>query len=164
MKTCKILILLLVCVPALAVAGYFCLRQPDRRNAVLESAGFFSLTARTLDELTEISWTVNGETKTCKRKDGLWGTADSGNQGSPEAAEALAEQLVNLQATRKIENVSSLDGYGLAEPAVTVTAVWEDGSTVYSMGETTPFRDGYYLSLSTREDTVYTIASPLMAN
>ena len=49
------------------------------------------------------------------------------------------------------------------EPAVTVTAVWVDGSTVYSMGEPTPFGDGYYLSLSGRGETIYTIASPLTA-
>ena len=72
------------------------------------------------------------------------------------------KSIVNLQATRKIENVTDPADYGLGNPAVTVTAVWQNGgSTAYSMGDETPFQDGYYLEVSGQSGTIYTIASSL---
>ena len=164
MKTRKKLILLL-CALVLATGGYFCIRRPEGKAPVQESAGVFELTDRTLDDLTGISWTADGKTRTFRRQDGQWKAAEdsAAESGDPEAAGALAEQLVNLQATRRIENVDNLEEYGLTDPAVVVTAEWKSGSTVYSMGESTPFGDGYYLSLSGGGQTIYTIASPLAA-
>ena len=80
-------------------------------------------------------------------------------------ATALGERchLGRQVALRLAANVDSLEEYGLTNPAVVVTAEWKNGSTVYSMGEPTPFGDGYYLSLSGRGETIYTIASPLTA-
>ena len=43
-----------------------------------------------------------------------------------------------------------------------MTAVWKNGTSMtYSMGDATPFDDGYYLSLSDQSETVYTISSSL---
>ena len=163
MKTRKKLILLL-CALVLVTGGYFCFRSPEEKAPVQESAGVFDLTDQTLDDLTGISWTAEGKTRTFTLQDGQWKAAeDSAESADTAAAGALAEQLVNLQATRRIENVDSLEEYGLTNPAVVVTAEWKNGSTVYSMGEPTPFGDGYYLSLSGRGETIYTIASPLTA-
>ena len=54
------------------------------------------------------------------------------------------------------------EDYGLLEPAFTLTAGWSDFTeTVYSMGDETPFGDGYYLSLSGEDGTVYTVADAL---
>ena len=153
-----------LCALAVITAGYFSFLRPDGKNTVSESAGDFDLTDQTLEDLTGISWTTDGETRAYTLKEGRWEAAEvSAEPADQEAVEALAERLVNLQATRKIENVDNPENYGLPEPSVTVTAEWKDGRTVYSMGESTPFGDGYYLALSTGDRTVYTIASPLMA-
>ena len=163
MKTRKKLILLL-CALVLVTGGYFCIRRPEGKAPLRESAGVFDLTDRTLDDMTGISWTAEGKTRTFTLQDGQWKAAeDSAESTDTAAAGALAEQLVNLQATRRIENVDSLEEYGLTDPAVVVTAEWKNGSTVYCMGEPTPFGDGYYLSLSGGGETIYTIASPLTA-
>ena len=163
MNTRKKLILLL-CALVLVTGGYFCIRRPEEKARVQESTGVFDLTDRTLDDLTGISWTEEGKTRTFTLQDGQWKAAeDSAESADTEAAGALAEQLVNLQATRRIENVDNLEEYGLTDPAVVVTAEWKNGSTVYSMGESTPFGDGYYLCLSGGGQTIYTIASPLTA-
>ena len=67
-----------------------------------------------------------------------------------------------MKADRKLENVEKPEDYGLLEPAFTLTAGWSDGTeTVYSMGDETPFGDGYYLSLSGEDGTVYTVADAL---
>ena len=163
MKTRKKLILLL-CALVLVTGGYFCFRRTDEKAPLRESTGVFDLTDRTLDDMTGISWTAEGKTRTFTLQDGQWKAAeDSAESTDTAAAGALAEQLVNLQATRRIENVDSLEEYGLTDPAVVVTAEWKNGSTVYCMGEPTPFGDGYYLCLSGGGETIYTIASPLTA-
>ena len=124
MKTRKKLILLL-CALVLVTGGYFCIRRPEGKAPLRESAGVFDLTDRTLDDMTGISWTTEGKTRTFTLQDGQW-----------KAAEDSAEYTFTN---------------------------WKNGSTVYSMGEPTPFGDGYYLSLSGRGETIYTIASPLTA-
>ena len=78
------------------------------------------------------------------------------------AADSLGESLIALQAGRKLENVTDASLYGLDSPTFTVTASWADGtSTTYAMGDATPFADGYYLSMSGQESTVYTTATAL---
>ena len=79
-----------------------------------------------------------------------------------DSVEKLAETLTALEADRKLENVENPGDYGLAEPAFSLTAAWSDGTeTVYAMGDETPFGDGYYLSLSGEEGTVYTVEDSL---
>lgn len=78
------------------------------------------------------------------------------------AADSLGESLIAPQAGRKLENVTDASLYGLDSSTFTVTASWADGtSTTYAMGDATPFADGYYLSMSGQESTVYTTATAL---
>ena len=159
-------LVLLFCTVAVLAGGTFAVLGRERKKTVTESAGAFDLAAGTLEDLAGVSWTDDEQTWKYTRRDGVW-EADSGNGPAAEAEDAreLAEQLVNLQANRKIENISSLADYGLDDPVITVTAEWRNGGrTAYRMGEQTPFEDGYYLAVSTQQDTVYTIASPLMTD
>jgi len=154
--------ILLLCVMAAAAGGAAVLQGSERKQAVSESSGSFDLTARTVEDLQGISWTEDGTTRTYTLKDGSWEAADAAaREVDQREMRGLAESLVNLQATRKIENVSDTEDYGLKDPAVTVTAQWRSGSTVFCMGDATPFGDGYYLTVSGQDDTVYTIAAPL---
>lgn len=140
--------------------------QPE---AVTEESGSYPLTSHTAEELTSLQWT-NGDgeeqetlhfVKTGEEEQ--W-QAD-GDETFPveqDSVEKLAETLTALKADRKLENVEKPEDYGLLEPAFTLTAGWSDGTeTVYSMGDETPFGDGYYLSLSGEDGTVYTVADAL---
>ena len=138
--------------------------QPEN---VTEESGTYALTAHTAEELTGLQWT-NGdgdeqETLHFVKTDGQWRV--EGNEAFPvkqDSVEGLAETLTALKADRKLENVEKPEDYGLLEPAFTLTAGWSDGTeTVYSMGDETPFGDGYYLSLSGEDGTVYTVADAL---
>ena len=138
--------------------------QPE---TVTEESGTYALTAHTAEELTGLQWT-NGdgdeqETLHFVKTDGQWRV--EGNEAFPvkqDSVEGLAETLTALKADRKLENVEKPEDYGLLEPAFTLTAGWSDGTeTVYSMGDETPFGDGYYLSLSGEDGTVYTVADAL---
>ncbi len=140
--------------------------QPE---TVTEESGTYALTAHTAEELTGLQWT-NGDgeeqetlhfVKTGEEEQ--W-QAD-GDETFPveqDSVEKLAEALTALEADRKLENVENPGDYGLAEPAFSLTAAWSDGTeTVYAMGDETPFGDGYYLSLSSEEGTVYTVEDSL---
>lgn len=140
--------------------------QPE---TVTEESGSYPLTSHTAEELTGLQWT-NGDgdeqetlhfVKTGEEEQ--WQV--DGDETFPveqDSVEGLAETLTALKADRKLENVEKPEDYGLLEPAFTLTAGWSDGTeTVYSMGDETPFGDGYYLSLSGEDGTVYTVADAL---
>lgn len=138
--------------------------QPE---AVTEESGSYPLTSHTAEELTSLQWSFGDgeeqETLHFVKTDGRWRV--EGNEAFPvkqDSVEGLAETLTALKADRKLENVEKPEDYGLLEPAFTLTAGWSDGTeTVYSMGDETPFGDGYYLSLSGEDGTVYTVADAL---
>lgn len=138
--------------------------QPE---TVTEESGTYALTAHTAEELTGLQWTSGDgeeqETLHFVKTDGQWRV--EGDEAFPvkqDSVEGLAETLTALKADRKLENVEKPEDYGLLEPAFTLTAGWSDGTeTVYSMGDETPFGDGYYLSLSGEDGTVYTVADAL---
>lgn len=132
-----------------------------------EESGSYPLTSHTAEELTSLQWTSGDgeeqETLHFVKTDGQWRV--EGDEAFPvkqDSVESLAETLTALKADRKLENVEKPEDYGLLEPAFTLTAGWSDGTeTVYSMGDETPFGDGYYLSLSGEDGTVYTVADAL---
>ncbi len=138
--------------------------QPE---TVTEESGTYALTAHTAEELTGLQWTSGDgeeqETLHFVKTDGQWRV--EGDEAFPvkqDSVEGLAETLTALKADRKLENVEKPEDYGLLEPAFTLTAGWSDGTeTVYSMGDETPFGDGYYLRLSGEDGTVYTVADAL---
>ena len=155
--------LLLLCVLLICVGGYWLLQQQSSVDTVSETTGEFDLNAKVVDDLTGMSWVKDDVTYDFVKTDGVWAKADEATfPVDQDALNALAEDLLDLTATRKLEDVTSPADYGLAEPAFTVTATWSDGtSTDYAMGDETPFSDGYYLQLSDQSDVIYTIATSL---
>lgn len=155
--------LLLLCVLLICVGGYWLLQQQSSVDTVSETTGEFDLNAKVVDDLTGMSWVKDDVTYDFVKTDGVWAKADEATfPVDQDALNALAEDLLDLTATRKLEDVTSPADYGLAEPAFTVTATWSDGtSTDYAMGDETPFSDGYYLQLSDQSDVIYTIAASL---
>ncbi len=164
MKRMKKMILLLG-VLALVLGGYTLLNRQQETASVQEENGSFALTAQTADDLTGLEWTKDEESFSFTRENGAWKRADNAAYPVEQSAvDQLVDQLIALEATRKLDNVTDAAMYGLAEPAFSVTAHWSDGtSTTYQMGDETPFRDGYYLALSDQTQTAYTVSSSLSA-
>lgn len=162
MKRMKKMILLLG-VLALVLGGYTLMNRQQETASVQEEAGTFALTAKTADDLTGLEWTKDEESFSFTREDDTWKKADNAAYPVEQSAvDGLADELIALEATRKLDNVTDAAMYGLAEPAFSVTAHWSDGtSTTYQMGDETPFGDGYYLALSDQTQTAYTVSSSL---
>ena len=159
----SIKLLLLALVLALCVGGYFGVQQFSQTQQVSEEAGTFELTARVADDLTGLRWTADDAAFDLTCDGGAWQRADDGAFPlDQDKVQAMADDLLALTATRRIEDVTSPADYGLAEPAFTVTARWKDGTeTTYAMGDATPFGDGYYLQLSGQDRVIYTVADDL---
>lgn len=159
----SIKLLVLVVILALCVGGYLGVQQLNQTQQVSEETGTFDLTARVADDLTGLSWTANDTAFDLTHDGGAWQrTDDPAFPMDQDKTQAMADDLLALTATRKIEDVTSPADYGLAEPAFTVTARWKDGTeTTYAMGDGTPFADGYYLLLSGQDTVIYTIEDDL---
>ena len=153
----KMLLLLLALV--LCVGGYYGVQLLNTdTSTVTEESGAFALESHSVDDLTGLSWTAGEETFAFTYADGSWTvTADPAFPLNQEDVQTMADDLLALVGTRQLDGVTDLSAYGLAEPAFAVTASWADGtSTTWSMGDETPFGDGYYVSLG-HENIVYTI-------
>ena len=161
------LIRCLRCGYRLSGGQYYTYSRPNKETGKREKRRGYPLTSHTAEELTSLQWTSGDgeeqETLHFVKTDGQWRV--EGDEAFPvkqDSVEGLAETLTALKADRKLENVEKPEDYGLSEPAFTLTAGWSDGTeTVYSMGDETPFGDGYYLSLSGEDGTVYTVADAL---
>ena len=156
--------ILLLCVLAVLIGVYFLVQHLNNKNeTVSETAGTFEMTEKTADELSGISWERLGVAYSFTKDDDIWVTANE--PAWPvyqDALQDLADTLTGLKATRKLDDVKDLSDYGLTEPVFSVTATWTDGTkTTYSMGDATPFADGYYLMLSGNQGTIYTIEPSL---
>ena len=155
---------LLLCVLAVMIGGYFGVQQLNRTESVLETADSFDLTAKAIGDLTGLSWTKDETVYSFVYNNDTWSTVDQPAWPVLQSSiQTMAENLISLQANRKLENVKNLADYGLESPAFTVTASWKDGTqTTYNMGDATPFADGYYLSISGQDGIIYTIVSSLL--
>ena len=160
-RSVKSIILLVVLV--LLVGGYYLTQNLTQTPTVTEESGTFALHDRASEDLTGIAWTKDDVSyHFVKEADGWVNANDAAFPVNQDAVQALADDLYELEADRKLDDVSSVADYGLDAPVFTVTGEWSDGTTTeYAMGDETPFGDGYYLKLSGSDTTVYTVASSL---
>ena len=123
MKRGKKMILLLA-VLAVLVGGYVGVQRLNQTQSVTETDGTFDLTAKKAEDIMGISWTKGENTFSFKYENDTWQTTESPAWPvDQDVLQALADQLIALQATRKLEDVSNLADYGLESPEITVTAV-----------------------------------------
>lgn len=153
----------LLCSLALLIGIYCAVQRTNKKESVSKTEGTIALTDKTQEDLQKIAWTKDKTDYAFIQKDGVWSSANEPEcPVKQESIQELADKLINLQASGKLENVKELADYGLKTAAFTVTTNWTDGSvTTYSMGDATPFADGFYLTLSGNDNTVYTIPKSL---
>lgn len=159
----SIKMLMLLAVLAVFVGGYFGVQHFSQTAQVSEKTGTFDLTAKTAEDVAQLTWTLDDTTFDFVNNGGTW--QKQGETSFPvdqTKLQDMAEDLVALQANRKLEDVTSPADYGLAEPTFSVKVTWSNGTaTTYAMGDETPFADGYYVSLSDQEGVAYTVEDDL---
>ena len=146
---------------ALLLGGYAVIERTSQTQSVSETAGSFPLWQEGT-AVSALSWTREEEYFAFEMGESVWmRSGDASFPVNQTAVQNLADKISGLTAARQLTDVGDAADYGLDEPTFSVTATGEDGSEVtYSMGDATPFEDGYYLSVS-GDDAVYVIESSL---
>lgn len=154
----KMIVMLVALV--LLVGGYQLLLKSNEAQ-LTEKEGTFALSNKEADTLTALTWSSSEGDFSFERTEDGWGKADDAafpvNQ---DELAYLSDSIASLVANRQIEGVEKLEDYGLDDPMFSVIATWGEESVTYSMGDATPFGDGYYVMLS-GDDTVYTTTASL---
>ncbi len=151
-----LLMLLVIAAAANVVIGK--INQADE-DVVSEEKGTFVLTEYEKDDVSGLAWTKGEDSVAFMLSDGQWQyTKDQDFPVDQAAAQALSDTAMEIRADRKIENIENMSDYGLSEPAFTLAISFADGTEIaYSLGDQTPFQDGYYLSVSGQDDCVYVV-------
>ncbi len=155
--------LLLMGALVIMVGCYFLASQTQETETVQEESGTFELTAKTAEDIATLAWMANDTEYSFTLTDGVWyKTSNTAYPVAQDEVQALADSLIAMQGSRRIESVTDISIYGLSEPVFSVTATWTDGTeTTYQMGNETPFGGSYYLLLSGDATTVYTTEDSL---
>ena len=140
-------------------------RHIDNKNAVTETQGTFRATTFTADEIHSITWTSLGNEYTITKSDDGWTLNDhEGFRLNQEDAEAMADAVSALKATRRLDGGVEDGDYGLAEPALTVKVALNDGSEVtLAEGDKNDVTEAYYLRVTADESHVYTVEADLQS-
>lgn len=151
-----LLMLLVIAAAANVVIGK--INQADE-DVVSEEKGTFVLTEYEKDDVSGLAWTKGEDSVAFMLSDGQWQyTKDQEFPVDQAAAQALSDTAMEIRADRKIENIENMSDYGLSEPAFTLAISFADGTEIaYSLGDQTPFQDGYYLSVSGQDNCVYVV-------
>lgn len=157
-------LVLMLAVLAIASASLLLTRNAQQQSAIVsEEEGRFALTEYAAEDVAGLSWTNDEESYHFIKEDDKWSNADNTSfPTNQESIQSLANSIVDLEGTRRMEDVQSPEDYGLGKDAFSLRVEWTDGSeTTYVMGNSTPFDDGYYLQLDDDTATIYTIESDL---
>ena len=161
-KQGKQLIILLVIVAVIA-GGYFGLRawNSSQEEAEAQASADAVVYLSTLEDISEISFSYEGETMDFVKTDNVWTYAEDGDFPLDTSyLTALETSLKSLTALRSFENVEGDAAYGLEDPALWVTAKTTGGDEVrIDIGDATG--SNYYARLAD-DDLIYAIASTLV--
>lgn len=159
----KSLILLAVLVALLG--SYGIVSKMSEQAEVNEEAGSFALFEKSAEDISALSWTNSGaQYRFVRGEDGWEKDGDAAFPVNQQAVEDMAARLAGMQASRRLTGVENTADYGLTDDSFAVTAEWADGETTRcSLGDETPFADGWYLRIDGEDGVVYTAASSLEA-
>lgn len=119
----SIKMLMLLVVLAVFVGGYFGVQQLSKTEQVTEETGNFDLNARTAEDVSGLRWTLEDTVYDFVNNGGTWQKqGDAAFPVDQQKLQTMAEDLLALKATRKLEEVTSPADYGLADPAFSGSA------------------------------------------
>lgn len=112
---------------------------------------------------TQLSWTDDSGTLTLESgEDGWTWTDDAAFPLDQTVPEDMTAALSSASASRQIDAPESLEDYGLDDPALTISALGEDGTEyTYAFGNLNDMTGEYYLLYNGDESTVYLMDSQL---
>ncbi len=163
MKKQKLHFWILAAVCLLCAAVWFLVRYLDLPESEEEEAAEVTVTDFNAGDVTAL--TTGGEYPlNFVKEDGTWYNAEDRNASIQQSmVENLLTYITHITSETAIEEPDDLSQYGLDEPAMTITATLENGtSVILHIGESNSITGDYYLQVS-GDDTVYTVGSSLVS-
>ena len=169
-KSTKKLIVLLVCVGALAVliGVYFGVKAKAQQYEADQSVSYDSLISLTADDISQISYTNsdNSADLSFTRTDGTWALdSDAAFSLSQDAVNTLASGVTGVSVYQVLTNVTDLAQYGLDSPVITAKVVdKDDKTTTICIGSSNDATSKTYVYLNDDPTTVYVTATSISSN
>lgn len=163
MKKQKKQMMILLIVLCLFVIGYLGARAlanwADEKEAQKRAEENIRITFFESTNVTKVAHTYNGETYHFeKNEEDEWICTEDTSLDIREAAlNTMVRKAVLLSAEDKIENVTDLSAFGLAEPKVTFTFYVGENEYTIHIGDFNTVIDLQYLCLDSDLTTVYTV-------
>lgn len=125
-----------------------------------------AITAVNLDaeDIQQITYTNTLETVTCEKEDGTWyNSADRNFPLKQSCAENAVSSFAKITANRILDQPDDLSGYGLDDPAYSVTLTDARGNETEVWIGSAASNSDYYLTAD-GGNTVYTVSSLILDN
>ncbi|NLZ37715.1 MAG: DUF4340 domain-containing protein [Clostridiales bacterium] len=152
-------------VMAVLIGGYFivsALIKPDAPPPA--PAGDMMIADDDPSKIKEIKYTLNGETIALKFDDILYKWQYRDEPSFPvkfEIPASMASAISKIKANRLVEETKeNFAEYGLDNPYLDITAIFEDAERNYKIGDYNKMLDGYYFNIG-GTDKVYIIPTGL---
>lgn len=111
------------------------------------------------EEVTQLTYDYDGESYTFEKEDDVWYAAEDHSLSILQIRlTSMVGAVTPLEASQKIENVTDLAQYGLAEPQQTITVETAAKSYILYVGDQNELTSSYYVCLPSTT-TVYTVST-----
>ena len=132
----------------------------SEKNSVSEQEGVFSPAPFEAADISTISYSYGSNDFTLVRTDEGWSLdGEPAFNVDAETVDAMADAIVGMSGTRKLEGAMEDSVYGFESPACTVTVKLANGTEyVFKQGDQNAVTEEYYLKAN---DEVYTIESAI---
>ena len=161
MKAKQRTLVILLVLAVIAGGALLALNTYNSNEAAASSAaadGSIPLSSFTSSDLSQITYTYNGETVTLDYDDGSWTLDDDPDYHlDSSSCNTMVTALSALNAKREITAQSDED-YGFDEPAVTVSVTAAGETNTFTFGAENSVTGDIYVRKN-NEDTVYTVSS-----
>lgn len=166
-KQKKQMIILLILLAA-ALCGYFGLRAGSRKAAQEEADAAEAAKIKAMDierdDIQSISYEYMGVTYSFEHDGEEWSYPDDTSVSIRKSAlDNLADNAAQIVAEEKIENVTDLEQYGLADPTITAKITTADHTFTICIGDYNSMVGKYYLYVDD-PSVVYTVSSVAATN
>ena len=117
MKKQRKQLILLIVVLLLLVAGYFGVQKYNEVQSNKEDASVEMVLDIVYDEVTQVSYTCDGEELTFVKEEDTWKyQTDTSLSIVQSSMASMISQITSMESLGKIENVTDMSEYGLDEP------------------------------------------------
>ena len=159
-------LLAMVIVLAVFVAAYLItslvVKKQDEKAAVTETEGTFTVCEFTVEDIAQMQWIYDdAEYSVTRTEEGWTLDSDPGFRLDSDTVTEMAETLVAITASRKLEGGVELSTYGFDSPEREATIVLNDGSAIeFKQGDQNAVTSEYYLYAN---GSVYTVTDGIKA-